>query len=66
MPIAGHPWAGIPLMLCPLSLTSPSGVNQPGDGVQSGGLARAVGADQGDDLALLHLSEMPFRAWIWP
>ena len=28
---------------------------QAGDGAQRGGLARAVGADQGDDLAVGHL-----------
>ena len=31
------------------------GRHQTGDGVQGGGLAGAVGSDQGDDLAVVHL-----------
>ena len=39
---------------------------EPVDRAQRRRLAGAVRADQRHDLALVHLSEMPFSAWIAP
>jgi hypothetical protein len=41
-------------------------VQQSGDGVQRGGFAGAVGADQGDDLASSTSKEMSLMAWMLP
>ena len=42
------------------------GLQQAGEGAQGGGLAGAVGADEGDDLAGSTLKEMPLTASILP
>ena len=48
--------AGMPAMFLPSkSDMAAAGLEQAGDGVERGGLARAVGADEGDDLALVDL-----------
>ena len=39
---------------------------QAGDGVQGGGLPRAVGADEGDHLPLIYLKGDPLMAWMLP
>ena len=45
-------WAGTPLRGLPSKvILPPSGLEQAGEGAQGGGLAGAVGADEGDDLA---------------
>ena len=42
-------------------------LQQTADGVQGGGFAGAVRADQGDDLTLVYTSkEMPLMAWMLP
>ena len=43
-------WPGLRVMFLPSKVTVP-----PGDGVQRGGLAGAVRADERDDLALVYL-----------
>ena len=56
MPLLTILWGAVPSREAPSNSTEPErGLQQTADGVQGGGFAGAVRADQGDDLTLVYI-----------